>query len=129
MLIVFGLDTHVKPRALERYVTLARRAGAQPVIILNKSDLVEDPAAGVADAVTVAGDAPVHAVSAMDHAVLDRACAVSRTGADAGVARAVRRGEVLPGQSTLGGRGARDGEPSVNGTRVAATQACIASCW
>jgi ribosome biogenesis GTPase len=71
VLIVFGLDTHVKPRALERYVTLARRAGAQPVIILNKSDLAEDAAADVADAVTVAGDAPVHAVSALDAGLLD----------------------------------------------------------
>jgi ribosome biogenesis GTPase len=69
VLIVFGLDTHVKPRALERYVTLARRAGAQPVIILNKSDLAEDPAADVAEAITVAGDAPVHAVSALDPAL------------------------------------------------------------
>src|SRR6187549_3060349 len=71
VLIVFGLDTHVKPRALERYVTLARRAGAQPVIVLNKSDLAEDPAADVADAVTVAGDAPVHALSALDAAMLE----------------------------------------------------------
>jgi len=70
VLIVFGLDTHVKPRALERYVTLARRAGAQPVIILNKSDLAEDVGADVADAVTVAGDAPVHALSALDEATL-----------------------------------------------------------
>ena len=70
VLIVFGLDTHVKPRALERYVTLARRAGAQPVIILNKSDLAEDVGADVADAVTVAGDTPVHALSALDEVTL-----------------------------------------------------------
>ena len=65
VLIVFGLDTHVKPRALERYLTLARRAGARPIIILNKADLAEDPAFDVAEATTVAGDVPVHAVSAL----------------------------------------------------------------
>jgi ribosome biogenesis GTPase / thiamine phosphate phosphatase len=66
VLIVFGLDTHVKPRAIERYLALARRAGVRPVVVLNKADLPEDVAADVADASVVAGDAPVHAVSAKD---------------------------------------------------------------
>lgn len=65
VLIVFGLDTHVKPRALERYLTLARRAGARPIIVLNKADLAEDAAFDVAEATTVAGDSPVHAISAL----------------------------------------------------------------
>lgn len=66
LLIVFAIDIHVKPRAIERYLALAKRAGVRPVIVLNKSDLAEDVAADVADAVTVAGDVPVHAVSAKD---------------------------------------------------------------
>jgi len=66
VLIVFGLDTHVKPRAIERYLALARRAGVRPVVVLNKADLAEDVAADVTDATVVAGDAPVHAVSAKD---------------------------------------------------------------
>jgi ribosome biogenesis GTPase len=70
VLIVFGLDTHVKPRALERYVTMARRAGAQPVIVLNKSDLAEDLAANLAEATVVAGDVQVHAVSALEEGSL-----------------------------------------------------------
>ena len=68
--IVFGLDIHVKPRALERYLTLARRSGVQPVVVLNKSDMALDLDADVAEALTVAGDAPVYPVSAFDPATL-----------------------------------------------------------
>lgn len=64
VLIVFGLDQHVKPRAIERYLALARKAGVAPVVVLNKADAAEDVAAAVAEATVVAGDAPVHAVSA-----------------------------------------------------------------
>jgi ribosome biogenesis GTPase len=40
--IVYGLDNNFNVRGIERYVTLAWGSGAQPVIILNKADLVED---------------------------------------------------------------------------------------
>src|SRR4030095_15734070 len=43
--IVFGLDKPVNHRAIERYLTLARQSGAQPAVVLNKSDLSEDVAA------------------------------------------------------------------------------------
>jgi len=71
VVIVAGLDGDYNPRRLERALVLAWDGGAQPVIVLNKSDLAEDVAADVADAVTVAGDAPVHPVSALDAAMLD----------------------------------------------------------
>jgi len=61
--IVFGLDKPVNQRAIERYLTLVRRSGAQPVIVLNKSDVSEDVGADVAEATVIAGDVPVHAVS------------------------------------------------------------------
>lgn len=64
VLVVFGLDTPVKGRALERYLTLARQSGVQPVIVLNKADLCADPAGVVLEAAAIAGDAPVHTVSA-----------------------------------------------------------------
>jgi len=64
VLIVFGLDTHLKPRAIERYLALARRSRVTPVVILNKSDVESDVARAVAEASAVAGDAAVHAVSA-----------------------------------------------------------------
>ena len=63
--LVFGLDRPVNRRAIERYLVVARRSGAQPVVVLNKADLSEDIGGDVADATTAAGDAPVQAVSAM----------------------------------------------------------------
>ncbi len=40
--IVFGLDAPANPRAIERYLVVARRSGAEPVVVLNKADLIED---------------------------------------------------------------------------------------
>jgi ribosome biogenesis GTPase len=62
--VVYGLDAHVKARGLERYLVLARRSGAAPVIVLNKADVSPDAAADRAEAEVVAGGAPVHLVSA-----------------------------------------------------------------
>lgn len=68
--IVFGLDTHVKPNAIERYLVLARRSGATPVIVLNKSDLAADAEDMRAEAEAAAGGAPVVLVSAVTRAGL-----------------------------------------------------------
>lgn len=64
VLVVFGLDTPFKPRAIERYLTLAKRSGVTPVVVLNKADLAVDVAEDVTEATVVAGDVPVYAVSA-----------------------------------------------------------------
>jgi ribosome biogenesis GTPase len=64
VLLVFGLDQPVKPRAIERYLALTRRSRVRPIVVLNKADLVSDVEACVADAARVAGDAPVHATIA-----------------------------------------------------------------
>jgi ribosome biogenesis GTPase len=40
--VVSGLGRDVNERRLERFLTLAHDAGAEPVIVLNKADLVED---------------------------------------------------------------------------------------
>jgi ribosome biogenesis GTPase / thiamine phosphate phosphatase len=53
-------------RSIERYLVLARQSGARPVIVLNKADLSEDVAAAVSEVTVLAGDTPVHAVSARD---------------------------------------------------------------
>ena len=66
VLIVFGLDKPVNQRAIERYLVVGRRSGANPVVVMNKSDLSNDIAADVAEAMEVAGNVPVHAVSAHD---------------------------------------------------------------
>jgi ribosome biogenesis GTPase len=61
--IVFGLDVPVNANAIERYLVVARRSGATPVIVLNKADLADDVEALVEDARGAAGDAAIAAVS------------------------------------------------------------------
>jgi hypothetical protein len=41
--IVAGIDREFNPRRIERYMTLAHNSGAEPLIVLNKADLIEDP--------------------------------------------------------------------------------------
>jgi ribosome biogenesis GTPase / thiamine phosphate phosphatase len=48
LFIATSLNHDLNPRRLERYVTMARESGAEPVVILTKSDLVEDAAERVA---------------------------------------------------------------------------------
>jgi ribosome biogenesis GTPase / thiamine phosphate phosphatase len=69
--IVFGLDAPLKLRAIERYLVVARRCGATPVVVLNKSDLHDDVAGAVAEATVSAGDVTVHATSAKGEGRLD----------------------------------------------------------
>jgi ribosome biogenesis GTPase / thiamine phosphate phosphatase len=61
--IVTSLDADFSPRRLERYLLLAREGGVQPVVLLTKPDVCDDVPARVAEAATVAGDAPVLVVN------------------------------------------------------------------
>jgi ribosome biogenesis GTPase len=60
-----------KPRRLERYLTAAWDSGADPVVVLTKSDLAGDPSETVAQAEAIAFGVPVHAVSSVTGAGLD----------------------------------------------------------
>jgi ribosome biogenesis GTPase / thiamine phosphate phosphatase len=60
--LVCGLDGDFNLRRLERYLTLAAESGADPVVVLNKSDLCADVAGRIAETASVAGSAPVVAV-------------------------------------------------------------------
>lgn len=60
----FGGDLSV--RRLERYMAAGWESGAQPVVVLNKSDLADDPAAAVAEMESVAFGVPVHPVSCLE---------------------------------------------------------------
>ncbi len=62
--LVGGLDRDFNPRRIERYLVVAWESGAAPVIVLNKTDLVDDPAPFVEDVRALAPAVPVHAVSA-----------------------------------------------------------------
>ncbi|MBV8681831.1 MAG: ribosome small subunit-dependent GTPase A [Caulobacteraceae bacterium] len=62
--LVASLNRDFNLRRLERYLAAARESGAQPIVLLSKADLVEDAGAALAEARSVAGDAPVLVVSA-----------------------------------------------------------------
>lgn len=70
-LLVMGLDADYSPRRLERYLVLAWDAGVRPVVLLNKSDLCDDPAARLAGTRAVAAGAPAHVVCALSGEGLD----------------------------------------------------------
>ena len=82
--LVMGLDGDYNPRRLERYLLMAHESGADPVVLLNKSDLSADQTTSVGEITALAGGVPVHAVSARTgHGldVFDRHLAPGRTGA------------------------------------------------
>ncbi|HEU5491612.1 MAG TPA: ribosome small subunit-dependent GTPase A [Gaiellaceae bacterium] len=62
VVLVTGLDQDFNPRRLERYLTAAWDSGADPVIVLTKLDVCDDPGK-LAEAEAVAVGVPVHAVS------------------------------------------------------------------
>lgn len=66
--LITGLDGDFSVRRIERYVTTAWASGAEPVIVLNKADVAEDPAAAVAAASASAPGVRVVTTSALDGA-------------------------------------------------------------
>jgi ribosome biogenesis GTPase / thiamine phosphate phosphatase len=57
--LVCGLDGDFNLRRLERYMTLAAEAGAEPVVVLNKADLCPDMETRLAETAAVARGAPI----------------------------------------------------------------------
>lgn len=64
VLLVTALDQNFNLRRIERYLTVARESGAQPVVVLNKADLHLDPVGAQAEVDSIAAGAPVVALSA-----------------------------------------------------------------
>ena len=64
--IVCGLDRDFNPRRIERYLTLVYNCGLNPVIVLTKADLHQDPTHFVDEVEAVAFGVPIHLVSASD---------------------------------------------------------------
>lgn len=62
--IMQSLNADFNERRLERYLTLSRKSGAEIVVVLTKSDLVEDPTDYCMRVSRLAPDAYCHAVSA-----------------------------------------------------------------
>ena len=69
--IVTSLNEDLNLRRLERYLILARESGAQPVVLLTKSDLASDPEGARAAVEAVAADVPVHVLSSLTGEGLD----------------------------------------------------------
>ena len=59
VLVLCGLDRDFNLRRLERYLTIARESGIDPVIVLNKADLCVELAARLDETIRIARGAPV----------------------------------------------------------------------
>jgi len=64
--IVNGLDNNFNPRRIERYLAHVHDSGAEPVIVLNKTDLCDDVDSRIAEVRKIAHTTPVVAVCALD---------------------------------------------------------------
>lgn len=69
--LVAALDDNYNLRRIERFLITAWESGAQPVVVLNKTDLHPNPAEAVAEVVAVAPGAPVIALSARESVGLE----------------------------------------------------------
>lgn len=69
--IMASLNHDFNPRRLERYLTLAWQSGGVPIIVLTKSDLLDDCSQLVRSAEEIASGVSVHAVSAVTGAGMD----------------------------------------------------------
>lgn len=94
--VTASLADDLDRRLLERYVTLARESGAQPVILLTKADLEGEPERVAEDVSGVGGDVPVVAVSTRTELGLDRVRSLLEPGVTA-----VLLGPSGVGKSTL----------------------------
>jgi ribosome biogenesis GTPase len=70
--VVQGLDDNFNLRRLERCLVMVHEGGAEPVVLLNKSDLLRDATAATLEAALVAGETPVVRLSAMTGDGLDQ---------------------------------------------------------
>ena len=69
--LVQGLDFDFNLRRLERQLVMAKRSGAEAVVLLNKADLRDDPAALILQVRDIAPETEVLAVSALTASGMD----------------------------------------------------------
>ncbi|TLS35059.1 ribosome small subunit-dependent GTPase A [Pseudalkalibacillus caeni] len=70
--LVNALNKDFNVRRIERYLLMAWESGANPVIILSKSDLCDDLDQKIEEVENVALGVPIHAVSATDDVGIDQ---------------------------------------------------------
>ncbi len=101
-LLMMALDGDYNLRRLERYLTMVWESGAEPVVVLSKTDLCADVDAILAEVATVAIGARVVAVSGVTGAGLDKLAALLRPAAGGGAPRtAAFLGSSGVGKSTV----------------------------
>lgn len=64
--IVCGLDRDYNLARIERYLTLTYQCGIEPIILLSKSDLIQNPYQYVLEVESIAPGVPVYALSLCD---------------------------------------------------------------
>jgi ribosome biogenesis GTPase len=69
--LISGLDAEFNPRRIERYLVLAFESGAEPVIVLNKTDVCPDVMEFIVEAAAISAGAPVVPASTRSPAGLD----------------------------------------------------------
>jgi ribosome biogenesis GTPase len=95
-LLVASLNADLSPRRMERYLAAARQGGADPVIVLTKCDICENPAERRAEIKAVAVGVPVLTLSALTGEGIDSLAALLLPGKTA-----VLLGSSGVGKSTL----------------------------
>lgn len=65
VLLISGLDNDYNLRRIERYLAIAWESGAQPLVVLNKTDLCAEFATRVIEVERIALGAPVYAISSL----------------------------------------------------------------
>jgi ribosome biogenesis GTPase len=75
-LLVASMNADFNARRLERYLAVAWQSGAEPVVVLTKADLADDPDTAIEEAESVAFGAAVLAVSAVTGEGLDALAAL-----------------------------------------------------
>jgi ribosome biogenesis GTPase len=68
ILLLMGLDANYNPGRMERMAAVAWASGAQPLVVLTKADLVDDPGSYARAIEASAPGVPVHCVSAVSGA-------------------------------------------------------------
>lgn len=69
--ILQGLDKNFNVNRIERYLVMVEQSGAEPIVLLNKADLVDEPDAFVEQIRKVAKMTPVVALSALEGVGVD----------------------------------------------------------
>jgi len=110
--IVMAAGHDWNPRRLERYMALAKASGAEPVVVMSKADLADDPEALEAEAAGIARDAKRVLVCAPEGRGLERLAGLLGPGKTA-----VLLGSSGAGKSTIVNALAGEGLARVNAVR------------